>query len=314
MGPAPGQRRTAATAAASSGCSIRCRGACWALGSVVAGIAHEDELGATSSCHSASELCRPGTTRCAGRARSPARHQRVTRSTGSPRLGIDGGGGARASLLWKPRPALTKSSVRRHGPSTSESFGDTWRRCRGPCCPLSRCVTSMRTGRRASPATLRSHGVSVDAALPVELCLAFRRMSFDACGARAGRARLGVEEADTDVAQFRGDTPMPMRAQRIAARSRDPRVAVLDLYGAAACAAPAAGRVPRSRTATPCAHCAGSSKVVRRIPHSMTRSDGRTHRLRVRRSEYVQSSSSGGRVAAALERNPRCNTTAAKNG
>jgi hypothetical protein len=54
-----------------------------------------------------------------------ARTSGVTCETGSPLDGSRAIVVPRASLLWKPRPAFTYSSVPRHGPTIAPPFGLT---------------------------------------------------------------------------------------------------------------------------------------------------------------------------------------------
>ena len=90
-----------------------------------------------------------------------------TLSMASPLFGSSLAVVPRASLLWKPRPALKKNSVFAHGPKISESLGDSMLSLARPeLAGCERLSTPKRALSARRPTTLRSHGVSSTAVWP----------------------------------------------------------------------------------------------------------------------------------------------------
>ena len=154
---------------ARSGCSTRCRGA-GSPGSPRSRPRRRRRPARSraSSCHSASELCSPGTISVRTPSSPPfgapaASPDRPDRRLLAATVAVV----PRASLLWKPWPALTKYSVLLHGPKTSDSLGETMLsfacRCSRRC---ARHVEVERSARR--PATVRNQGCPLRRVLGVQ--------------------------------------------------------------------------------------------------------------------------------------------------
>ena len=191
-----------------------------------------------SSSHSASELCRPGiasvrTPSSQPLARDQARHRL---SAASPVFGSTVVVVPRASLLWKPRPALTKNSVLLHRPEDQRQLGRDLRVARlGRSWPQrAGCRRRSATGRRARRRRCATTVSLQRASAPYTPSqrLAHRVVARGRRDAAVPRCRTGRRECGRGAAA----APTSLRASRPAERCGSKAMAGAQAVDAAAVA------------------------------------------------------------------------------